>query len=166
MNVAILRTLLLPTYEHDVAFYFGLAIMAAGAVAAALPYRDQVIAKAARVTKACWRPIAFSVMAFGLILAASTFVNYDPGDSRSDRTYMDIQTLEIAVKTYKLKTGANPQRLDGVLKYIDGATASNLNDAWGRRFDYDPDGPRNGGKQPDIWTVSPNGVLICNWIPP
>jgi hypothetical protein len=38
-----------------------------------------------------------------------------------------------------------------------------LDDPWGNRYQYDPLGPRNGGRRPDIWTRSPEGKEIGNW---
>ena len=32
-----------------------------------------------------------------------------------------------------------------------------IKDPWGREFQYDAAGSRNGGSRPDIWTVAPNG---------
>jgi hypothetical protein len=45
--------------------------------------------------------------------------------------------------------------------------ADSLLDPWGKRFEYDPKGPRNKGAKPDIWSTGPdkadeNGI-IGNW---
>jgi hypothetical protein len=150
--------------ESFTMFYVGTGIAVVGVTAAVVGQWNKAIAAVAQIVTVSWRLTAYSLIVTGLIFMASgSCVSLD-GNDRADRTWFDILTLSTAVKTYKLRTGANPRRLDDVLKYINGGTASNLNDAWGRRFDYDPDGPRNGGKQPDIWTVSPNGELIGNWM--
>jgi len=44
--------------------------------------------------------------------------------------------------------------------YID---AEGLLDPWGKPYSFDPAGPRNGGKKPDVFTRSPEGKLIGNW---
>ena len=36
-------------------------------------------------------------------------------------------------------------------------------DPWGNPYRYDPKGKRNGGKRPDIWTVTPDKTGIGNW---
>ena len=38
-----------------------------------------------------------------------------------------------------------------------------LLDHWKNPYQYDAAGPKNGGKQPDIWTVTPEGKVIGNW---
>jgi hypothetical protein len=37
-----------------------------------------------------------------------------------------------------------------------------LKDPWGESYGYDPAGPRNGGKHPDIWLELPGGP-VGNW---
>jgi hypothetical protein len=41
--------------------------------------------------------------------------------------------------------------------------AEGLLDPWGKAYSFDPAGPRNGGKKPDVFTRSPEGKLIGNW---
>ena len=36
-------------------------------------------------------------------------------------------------------------------------------DPWKKPYQYDPSGPRNNGRRPDIWTVAPDGLEIGNW---
>jgi hypothetical protein len=39
-----------------------------------------------------------------------------------------------------------------------------LLDPWDhQQFQYDPSGPHNKGRQPDIWTTTPKGKVIGNW---
>src|SRR5262249_14735029 len=105
-------------------------------------------------------PVILLLMSFGLIIAVSGIRFYYERNDKIDRARADLNTLTLAVRTYKLKSGANPQSLNDVLQYIAGGDPWNLVDPWGRRYDYDPNGPRNGGKWPDIWTVSPSGELL------
>jgi general secretion pathway protein G len=76
--------------------------------------------------------------------------------------------LTNAVQAYKVKNHQYPQSLQQLLQpdakgniYIEEADA--LIDPWQQPYKYDPSGPNNGGRRPDIWTVSPEGITIGNW---
>jgi hypothetical protein len=38
-----------------------------------------------------------------------------------------------------------------------------LADPWGKPYQYDPTGKRNGGNKPDVWSDGPDGKPIGNW---
>ena len=38
-----------------------------------------------------------------------------------------------------------------------------LIDPWHHPYQYDQSGAKNGGRRPDIWAVTPEGVQIGNW---
>jgi general secretion pathway protein G len=78
--------------------------------------------------------------------------------------------LTNAVQTYALKNNMKyPQTLDELLDpdpdkggpFLVNKDA--LIDPWGNRYQYDSQGQKNGGRQPDIWAVAPGGELIGNW---
>jgi general secretion pathway protein G len=79
------------------------------------------------------------------------------------------QTLTTAVETYKIDHDDWPPSLDMLLQrtadgkgpYLNSADA--LIDPWGRPYQYNPQGPNNGGMKPDIWSESPVGQ-IGNWM--
>ena len=157
---------LLPHFDSYIVCYIGLGIAAVGvALGIILPW-EKIVDALAKLASPSRRVAAYSLIVFGLIIAVSGISFSYGGNDKVDRARGDLQTLTTAVRTYKLKSGTYPQSLDGVLQYITGGEPSCLLDPWGRRYDYDPNGPRNGGKYPDIWTVAPNGVLICNWMWP
>ena len=84
-------------------------------------------------------------------------------DPKEDLARVEVRNLTVAAKTYNLKRGNFPEKL------IDLKTAgyvepkATLLDPWGNPYQYDPKGKRNGGKQPDIWTVTPDKKEIGNW---
>jgi general secretion pathway protein G len=91
---------------------------------------------------------------------------YDDGGGKSGYAKAGITTLTTAVKMYKTKFGENPAQLKDLLEPPDGppiVEPSGILDPWGRPYQYDPTGPRNQGKQPDIWTVGHDRQLIGNW---
>jgi hypothetical protein len=76
--------------------------------------------------------------------------------------------LTQACQAYFRKHERFPQNLDELLvkrgvggPFLESSDA--LIDPWGNRYRYDPKGHRNNGVRPDIWTVTPSGVVIGNW---
>jgi uncharacterized protein (TIGR03067 family) len=102
-----------------------------------------------------------------------------PRAKESDEAKMDIvrvnlRSLTIAAQTYKLKNDEYPAKLDDLVKPPGGGGAfikpdkDVLKDPWGNPYQYDPAGPKNNGKQPDIWSEGPPGKKqpIGNWESP
>jgi hypothetical protein len=58
------------------------------------------------------------------------------------------------IKIEELIEGKNPQLAGG---------QKTITDPWGKKFQYDPKGPKNQGKKPDIWTETPDKKIIGNW---
>jgi general secretion pathway protein G len=78
-------------------------------------------------------------------------------------------TLTSAVETYYIDHNSSyPPSLDMLLNADEQGmgpylkTRDALIDPWGHPYSYDPNGPNNGGRQPDIWSNSPVGP-IGNW---
>jgi hypothetical protein len=77
--------------------------------------------------------------------------------------------LTNACKTYYTRHHAWPQDLRDLLRadakgpqILEDADA--LRDPWGGQYRYDPAGPMNGGRCPDIWAVDPkDGTKVGNW---
>jgi general secretion pathway protein G len=109
-------------------------------------------------------------IAIVLVLAGvgSIFVFGYLEDAKKNRATIDIQNLTQRAKEYEAKCGERPQTLDNLLSppngmkpLIDSATA--LIDPWGQQYQYDPQGSRNNGLKPDIWTTTQDGETIGNW---
>ena len=76
--------------------------------------------------------------------------------------------LTDSCKTFYLKNHQWPPSLDQLLvndgkggPYLEDRDA--LKDPWGQAYQYDPSGPMNEGRRPDIWSQSPDGQKIGNW---
>jgi hypothetical protein len=94
----------------------------------------------------------------------------EPKDKRDLAKVQATETLTVACQAYCLRHGEYPIGLKQLLlkdarngPYLDDPSA--LVDPWGQQFQYDRDGPRNNGRKPDIWTKSPDGIVIGNWAP-
>ena len=66
---------------------------------------------------------------------------------------------------YLLKNGEYPKSLkaltEGDRPLLKGADS--LLDPWKKPYQYEVAGPKNKGEKPDIWTVTPDNVVIGNW---
>jgi general secretion pathway protein G len=111
------------------------------------------------------------VVAIIVVLAGGatlTFLKFQEG-AYEDTAYTRIKNIEKAALAIQIRSGALPGSIaemvqpsaDGGRPAIDDPEA--IKDPWGREFQYDAAGSRNGGSRPDIWTVAPNGKTIGNW---
>jgi hypothetical protein len=77
-----------------------------------------------------------------------------------------IQVISNALDIYRLNHDKSPDNLkvltEGDPPFLK-PTATLLIDPWNKPLLYDPKGPKNKGEQPDVWAVTPDGVLIGNW---
>jgi hypothetical protein len=86
--------------------------------------------------------------------------------AKHDLAKSGARLLTTGAMAYHLKFDTYPDRLDQLVHPPEGGPyvgASALNDPWDQPYQYDPAGPRNRGKQPDIWTITPKGEVIGNW---
>ena len=78
---------------------------------------------------------------------------------------LSMKIITQAIATYRSKhDGKNPESLRDLVPILDDDD-SFLTDPWGKPYQYDPKGPKNEGKFPDVWTVNPyeSNRLIGNW---
>jgi hypothetical protein len=117
------------------------------------------------------RRVAIWVVALTTLAFICTF---DPrvfkylAEARVGRAKAGIRILSKAVEAFKTKQGKYPERLKDLEsgEYIENGSQNPLIDPWGNEYQYDPKGKRNGGKKPDVWTITPEGVEIDNWSEP
>ena len=76
---------------------------------------------------------------------------------------VDVQNLTKAVEFFKKQRGAFPVKLKDLQDAGLVEPGKLLKDPWGNDYEYDPKGPKNGGKQPDIWCNTPGTRKIGNW---
>jgi hypothetical protein len=86
-------------------------------------------------------------------------------EAREGIARVQIKVLDDAVEAYVLSKSELPASLKALLE---GNTpilknADALLDPWKKPYQYDVNGPKNKNKRPDIWTVTPDKVIIGNW---
>ncbi|MCE9532164.1 MAG: hypothetical protein K8T89_13745 [Planctomycetes bacterium] len=75
-------------------------------------------------------------------------------------TEAKIAILRAKVMEYQARNNLKvPAQLEDLVPKDD----PSLLDGWGKKFQYDPKGPRNEGASPDIWTETPDKKIIGNW---
>src|SRR5262245_25938037 len=87
---------------------------------------------------------------------------------QKDAAYAQVNgPLTQACQAYFIKNQQWPQSLEILLQkdahnaiYLDKPDA--IMDPWGKKYQYDPNGPQNQGLKPDIWTVHADGTMIGN----
>ena len=97
--------------------------------------------------------------------------NKDPKTLEADKikaARARIETLTLALAAYRVNHEAFPPNLETLTQpQPNGKEAllepAALVDPWGRPYQYEANGPKNKGKQPDVWTVTPTGQTIGNW---
>jgi hypothetical protein len=108
-----------------------------------------------------------------LLLAAAVGFAQDDTDkaekAKVNAAKVQVLNLDRAVKTHFVFHGTFPEKLEDLAgKQPNGGKpflkAEALTDPWGKKYQYDPAGPKNGGKIPDVWTVTPDKQTIGNWM--
>jgi hypothetical protein len=86
-------------------------------------------------------------------------------EERENRAWYYVKHLTIAADAFKAKHGSYPAALSELTSapVPRPPEPGELIDPWGRPYQYDPSGPKNEGKRPDIWAVTPSGEVIRNW---
>jgi len=91
-------------------------------------------------------------------------------DQRAAIAHFDVAKVDKAVIDFNARHGSYPVSLKQLVVPVRGTSAflaaEDLDDPWGGTIRYDPTtlDPRTG--KPRIVALSPDGVEICNWIPP
>ena len=89
-------------------------------------------------------------------------------DSKRSAAKVQVKVLTEAAEAYYLSNSSYPPSLQALLvqdpqgggPYL--KTQEALIDPWKNPYQYNPSGPNNSGRQPDIWANSPAGQ-IGNW---
>jgi hypothetical protein len=105
------------------------------------------------------------ILPLGFLLLFGEPIRREKSDD--GRAKSKVLLLTAAVDAYSLQRGKFPPSLEALLQGDeDGAPLltdpEDLLDPWGQPFQYDPAGPNNGGRRPDVWTDGPRG-RIGNW---
>jgi hypothetical protein len=91
-------------------------------------------------------------------------------ESMKARARIDVEALSSLVEAYKLNNGDYPADLAALAKKQPSGGAplvpkDRLRDPWGRAYQLDPAGKRNGGLKADVWSPGHplEKKLIGNW---
>jgi hypothetical protein len=109
------------------------------------------------------RHVLLGLSALALLGAGYGYLGYGTNAMDPVQTAkIEMKSLERAVTDYCIKRGEYPPSLDALVN--EGAVqADNLRDPWKHEYQYDPNGRKNKGARPDIWTVTPAREIIGNW---
>jgi len=89
-------------------------------------------------------------------------------DAKVGNAKVGAMTLSSACEQYYTTNGEFPPSLEALTgPQPNGGGAyfgpDKLLDPWKKQYQYNPQGPNNGGNKPDVWTQSPKGQPIGNW---
>jgi DNA repair exonuclease SbcCD ATPase subunit len=85
-------------------------------------------------------------------------------EAKASAVTVQVMRIDKALRSYKAKTGKSPDTLQNLTEGKDATVrAKDLRDPWGNLYCYDPSGPFNQGKKPDVWTDTPAQERIGNW---
>lgn len=121
-----------------------------------------------------WVSVSIAVFMIGILAIAEPPKTDDAPKAddheKVNKAIMDLKTLDGLCRGYKLKFDDYPDKLEQFLKPPRGRPIlddkDQLLDPWGTKYEYDAKGPKNQGKKPDIWCVTPSGKKIGNWPEP
>src|SRR2546423_8792915 len=113
--------------------------------------------------KAAMRHLVLGLGTLILLCAAYVYLGSDTTPADPVQTAKaDVKAIEKAVQKYCIKRGEYPTRLDALVG-DGGINRAGLRDPWQHEYQYDPNGRKNKGERPDIWTVTPSHEVIGNW---
>jgi hypothetical protein len=106
--------------------------------------------------------VAFILFVGAVAAADARFDALD--DAKVAAAKAQIKVLDVAVQLYFIKNEKYPESLkvltEGKNPLVE---PSSLIDPWKNPYQYDPAGPKNKGKKPDVWTVTPDKKALGNW---
>jgi hypothetical protein len=102
-----------------------------------------------------------------LLIGVSIAGGQDPGKKDAPEVAVaktHIQAIDTALQAYRVKNDKFPEGLD---KLTEGEKPflkrESLIDPWKKPYQYEATGPKNDGKKPDVWTVTPDKKTLGNW---
>jgi hypothetical protein len=106
----------------------------------------------------------------GLALLLATTAGFaDPPKPDKDKDKADVardqlKAIDVALEKYLLANGTKPDQLQALTEGDKPLLkAEAIVDPWKNPYQYDASGPKNKGKKPDVWTTTPDKVVIGNW---
>lgn len=89
-------------------------------------------------------------------------------ESKISRAKIDAEALSSQIETYKLNNGDYPASIEALAQpQPNGGSPlvppDKIRDPWGKPYQIDPTGQRNGGNKADVLTTTPKGQVIGNF---
>jgi hypothetical protein len=111
-------------------------------------------------------PLAVSLL--WTLALSSPFLLDRYEQSKLARAKIECETLSSFVETFKVNTGHCPESIEELTRWQPHgarppAPEAKIHDPWGKLYQIDPKGPRNGGRKADVLTKSPKGKVIGNF---
>jgi hypothetical protein len=101
---------------------------------------------------------------FVALVAGTGFPADEKEDAKVAAAKAQIAVLDKAIQAYRVKHDQYPETLqaltEGDKAFVE---ASALIDPWKNPYQYNAAGPKNKGKKPDVWTVTPDKKTLGNW---
>lgn len=111
------------------------------------------------------------------VVAVPLTTTQDRANVQNAKLY--IENLETCVKSFRIATSQWPGDLQSLISPPSGMSPAKWggphieeptipNDPWGNPYQYNPQGQRNNGMKPDIWSLGPDGMEntgdeVGNW---
>jgi general secretion pathway protein G len=135
--------------------------------------RSSVAGKTARLTRSGFTLMEVLVVVAIIVVLASVGTMYllpRLGEAKDNVAKVKLSELSKACETFYLNNDTWPQTLQQLAQQQPKGgkplfALADLKDPWDNDFEYNPQGPRNGGTKPDIWVRSSpeSGKEIGNW---
>jgi general secretion pathway protein G len=110
------------------------------------------------------------VVAIIVILAGVGTVYLLPrlGESKVNVAKANLKTLADAADTFEMNNGRKANSIDELAAPQPNGgkplvPSDLLVDPWGKKYQFDPNGPKNQGAKADVSTTTPEGKTIGNW---
>ncbi|MFO0879280.1 MAG: type II secretion system protein GspG [Gemmataceae bacterium] len=89
-------------------------------------------------------------------------------ESKISRAKIDAEALSSQVETFKLNNGDYPNTIEALAQPQPGGGSAlvppdKIRDPWGKPYQIDPAGQRNGGNKADVFTTTPKGQIVGNF---
>jgi general secretion pathway protein G len=89
-------------------------------------------------------------------------------ESKISKAKIDCEGLSAQAETFKLNNTDYPASIEALTQpQPNGGSAlvppDKVRDPWGKPYQIDPAGPRNGGNKADVYTTTPKGQIIGNF---
>jgi general secretion pathway protein G len=134
--------------------------------------RNTAAPKALRTTRTAFTLLEVLVVVAIIVMLAGVggyylMARYE--EAKVQRARIDVNTLSDAVETYRLNNGDFPASIDMLAQMQPNGgmpliPPDKVMDPWGQMYQIDPTGANNNGLKADVFTTTPQGIVIGNFV--